>query len=156
MGQKKWNCELTSNPPDRQVRLQSRNDSTITYDTLVRAGISCTSAFVPESSFAAVTGSTGNGPPLAKCSRGMKIQPDVYFSLHDSSPVSPTSISPRHPQTDYIEGRLRRVDHSRRGTGCGDLVYFVCRSRLSSRVHRKGQDCGNDLRWYTTYLFPAC
>ncbi|KAF5386521.1 hypothetical protein D9757_005936 [Collybiopsis confluens] len=51
---------------------------TITYDTLVRAGVDCKSAFVHNDEF--VT------PPAAKGSRGIKIVPDVYFEPADSGP----------------------------------------------------------------------
>ncbi|KAG1815112.1 class I glutamine amidotransferase-like protein [Suillus subaureus] len=48
---------------------------TITYDTLVRAGIECTSAFVPRG--LSPYGSSDTSPPLAVCSRRVKILPDV-------------------------------------------------------------------------------
>ncbi|KAF5348439.1 hypothetical protein D9757_012781 [Collybiopsis confluens] len=51
---------------------------TITYDTLVRAGVDCKSAFVHNDEF--VT------PPAAKGSRGIKIVPDGYFEPADSGP----------------------------------------------------------------------
>ncbi|ETW75947.1 hypothetical protein HETIRDRAFT_436865 [Heterobasidion irregulare TC 32-1] len=53
---------------------------TIIYDTLVRAGIICTSAFVPSDASAADTDARIS-PPFAKGSRGIRIQPDTYFSL---------------------------------------------------------------------------
>jgi protein DJ-1 len=62
---------------------------TITYDTLVRAGISCTSAYVP-SDFTAQTPSSITSSPTnqvsstpiipVKGSRGIRILADVYFS----------------------------------------------------------------------------
>ncbi|KAG6832191.1 hypothetical protein H0H87_002301 [Tephrocybe sp. NHM501043] len=53
---------------------------TITYDTLVRAGVATTSAFVHEEGIA-----TSQSPPFAKGSRGINIMPDTYLS-HDCGP----------------------------------------------------------------------
>ncbi|KAL0946042.1 hypothetical protein HGRIS_012316 [Hohenbuehelia grisea] len=50
---------------------------TITYDTLVRAGVSCTSAFVADQADAPKSAPVS--PPLAKGSRGINIQPDTYL-----------------------------------------------------------------------------
>ncbi|KAF9453371.1 DJ-1 [Macrolepiota fuliginosa MF-IS2] len=64
---------------------------TITYDTLVRGGIIATSAYVstpptsPSTSTATTVAAGGQGqvtlinPPTAKCSRGVRILPDIYF-----------------------------------------------------------------------------
>ncbi|KAJ7594367.1 DJ-1 [Mycena floridula] len=54
---------------------------TITYDTLVRAGITCQSAFVSESNAA-----TCVNPPFAKCSRGINIMPDLYLGANSCGP----------------------------------------------------------------------
>ncbi|KAJ8522412.1 hypothetical protein ONZ45_g1001 [Pleurotus djamor] len=54
---------------------------TITYDTLVRSGVTCTSAFVPASG----AGSSAS-PPFAKGSRGINIQPDRYFEKAHCEP----------------------------------------------------------------------
>ncbi|KIP03548.1 hypothetical protein PHLGIDRAFT_94627 [Phlebiopsis gigantea 11061_1 CR5-6] len=56
---------------------------TITYDTLVRAGVSCASAYVP------AEGDTDGGfsnPPAARGSRGINILPDMYFSPQECTP----------------------------------------------------------------------
>ncbi|TFK91634.1 DJ-1 [Polyporus arcularius HHB13444] len=55
---------------------------TITYDTLVRAGVSCTSAFVSSEK------RDGNeqNPPFAHGSRGINILPDTYFSPQAATP----------------------------------------------------------------------
>ena len=50
--------------------------STIAYDTLVRAGIQCTSAYVKP---LGINDDSAN-PLVAECSRGMKIIPDVALS----------------------------------------------------------------------------
>jgi protein DJ-1 len=59
--------------------------STITYDTLVRAGIECTSAFVPKG--LSPYGSSDTSPALAICSRQVKILPDVTLDPLDAGPV---------------------------------------------------------------------
>ncbi|KAI0071527.1 DJ-1 [Panus rudis PR-1116 ss-1] len=58
---------------------------TITYDTLVRAGVSCTSAYVSALDPTESTNSYTN-PPFAKGSRGINILPDSYFSPQDGTP----------------------------------------------------------------------
>lgn len=74
--------------------LQSESDvlimfiSTITYDTLVRAGISCTSAYVvadstlspPSTAPATASGAVPSSPVVARGSRGIRILPDTSFS----------------------------------------------------------------------------
>jgi hypothetical protein len=68
--------------------------STIVYDSLVRADISCTSAFVPVDDRDSNSGQSVAGPtsiPLAICSRGIVIRPDtVLGSDLDQAPVSPS------------------------------------------------------------------
>lgn len=62
--------------------------STITYDTLVRGGVSCTSAFVPDSE-------SSPGENKAKCSRGLVVTPDtILASVENSAVVSATSGQP--------------------------------------------------------------
>jgi len=57
---------------------------TITYDTLVRAGVACTSAYVAADSD---TDSTHQASPsFAKGSRGINILPDSYFSPQAHTP----------------------------------------------------------------------
>ncbi|KAI1798008.1 DJ-1 [Ganoderma leucocontextum] len=58
---------------------------TITYDTLVRAGASCTSAFV-SSEERQGENTYENNPPFAKGSRGINILPDTYFSPQHATP----------------------------------------------------------------------
>lgn len=59
--------------------------STITYDTLVRAGIECTSAFVPKG--LSPYGSSDTSPALAVCSRQVKILPDITLDPLNAGPV---------------------------------------------------------------------
>ncbi|KAK7047283.1 hypothetical protein VNI00_006514 [Paramarasmius palmivorus] len=56
---------------------------TITYDTLVRAGIKCQSAFVPSKD----AGNLGTvSPPAVKGSRGINILPDTFFEPSGCGP----------------------------------------------------------------------
>ncbi|RDB17080.1 Glutathione-independent glyoxalase DJR-1.1 [Hypsizygus marmoreus] len=57
---------------------------TISYDTLVRAGVETTSAFVPDKS--EVVSERTTSPPFAKGSRGINIMPDTYFDPADCGP----------------------------------------------------------------------
>ena len=71
------------------------HDSTVTYATLVRAGVKTCSSYVPE-----ITGVLAEpehapaiSPPAAKCSRGVNILPDLYFDVGRSGPVGSHLIS---------------------------------------------------------------
>lgn len=64
-----------------------RISSTITYDTLVRAGVVCTSAFVADAQRQEDSASYESNPPFAKGSRGIRILPDTYFSPQACTPV---------------------------------------------------------------------
>ncbi|TFK31401.1 class I glutamine amidotransferase-like protein [Crucibulum laeve] len=55
---------------------------TIVYDTLVRAEVKTTSAFVPDTP----SPSHSISPPAAKGSRGIKIMPDIYFDNAECGP----------------------------------------------------------------------
>ncbi|GJE93761.1 DJ-1/PfpI family protein [Phanerochaete sordida] len=55
---------------------------TITYDTLVRAGVSCASAYVA----AEGADASSTSPPFARGSRGINILPDMFFSPQDCTP----------------------------------------------------------------------
>ncbi|KIP03547.1 hypothetical protein PHLGIDRAFT_235048 [Phlebiopsis gigantea 11061_1 CR5-6] len=54
-----------------------------TFTTLVRAGIPCTSAYVPENP---AEREPSDRPPLARCSEGIHILPDTFFSAEDCTP----------------------------------------------------------------------
>jgi putative intracellular protease/amidase len=78
MEQKKWNC--TPSLFSQYICLANDNIlSTITYDTLVRAGISCTSAYVTSDSSAPGAGAVPTPVLACKGSRGIKIVPDASF-----------------------------------------------------------------------------
>lgn len=57
---------------------------TITYDTLVRAGVECTSANVQ--SGGPLYGSASTSPALVVCSRGVKILPDITLQPLNAGP----------------------------------------------------------------------
>ncbi|KAG8216508.1 class I glutamine amidotransferase-like protein [Butyriboletus roseoflavus] len=79
MARKRWNCEaLVAHPTRTDIR------STITYDTLVRAGVECTSANVQ--SGGSPYGSVGTSPALVVCSRGVKILPDTTLQPLNAGP----------------------------------------------------------------------
>jgi len=65
------------------------HDSTVTYDTLVRAGVKTCSSYVPEiwGVLADAEHAPAISPPAAKCSRGVSILPDLYFDVGRSGPV---------------------------------------------------------------------
>ncbi|KAI0340402.1 DJ-1 [Trametopsis cervina] len=72
---------------------------TITYDTLVRAGVSCTSAYVPAET---IDGAGYTSPPFAKGSRGINILPDTYFS--------PQAAAPEHYDLLVIPGGAKGAE----------------------------------------------
>jgi protein DJ-1 len=55
----------------------------ITFDTLVRGGITCKSAFVQDQD---VPPTIGLAPVVAKCSRGVNILPDINFVESECGP----------------------------------------------------------------------
>ncbi|TFK25419.1 DJ-1 [Coprinopsis marcescibilis] len=56
---------------------------TITYDTLVRAGVKTTSAFIPADASSFIRSIS---PPVAKGSRGINIMPDTYLDAAECGP----------------------------------------------------------------------
>lgn len=88
MAQKKWNCTLCVFLFFYLKNIyQSTIESTITYDTLVRAGVNTTSAFVPDL-FSPRGAESRVNPLAAKGSRGINILPDIYLELSLCGPVS--------------------------------------------------------------------
>ncbi|THV04783.1 class I glutamine amidotransferase-like protein [Dendrothele bispora CBS 962.96] len=75
--------------------------STITYDTLVRAGVSVQSAFVPDT----INLSKPASPPAVKGSRGIRILPDLYFEAANSGPAVPLTATSTlcycHPKSQF-------------------------------------------------------
>lgn len=85
MEPRRWSCTHFS-PDLLKAKLRLELCSTITYDTLVRAGASCTSAFVSNEERQGEN-TYENNPPFAKGSRGINILPDTYFSPQHATPV---------------------------------------------------------------------
>ncbi|KAG2041082.1 DJ-1 [Suillus americanus] len=85
---------------------------TITYDTLVRAGIECTSAFIPRS--LSPYGSSDTSPPLAVCSRQVKILPDVT--------LDPLAAGPEKYDALIIPGGMGGAVTMARSTEVQNLV----------------------------------
>lgn len=69
-------CTLGQNTNATAARIIVPRVSTITYDTLVRGGIACTSAFVPDREGEPTQTKEGEGL-VATCSRGVRITADV-------------------------------------------------------------------------------
>lgn len=103
MEQKKWNCTLLFNNKKHFTLAPIPCWSTITYDTLVRAGVNTTSAFVPDI-FSDCGAETRVSPPAAKGSRGINIMPDIYFELSLCGPVSPIILlsSTNHTNPSFL------------------------------------------------------
>jgi protein DJ-1 len=80
---------------------KSTIESTITYDTLVRAGVNTTSAFVPDI-FSPRGAESRVNPLAAKGSRGINILPDIYLELSLCGPVSL-----RHPPFSSLPSIMR-------------------------------------------------
>ncbi|KAF5313473.1 hypothetical protein D9611_008619 [Ephemerocybe angulata] len=77
--------KLSNRMPSALVLLADGTEEmefTITYDTLVRAGITTQSVYVLTPSF----GSTNISPPVAKGSRGINIMPDSYLDATACGP----------------------------------------------------------------------
>ncbi|KAF8805592.1 DJ-1 [Phlegmacium glaucopus] len=106
---------------------------TITYDTLVRAGVNTTSAFVPDL-FSTSGVESRISPPAAKGSRGINILPDVYFELSLCGPdkydllVIPggakgAETMSKHPSVQEL---VRRYIQQ------GKLVGMICAGSLAA------------------------
>ena len=96
MERKRWNCKRPQSIVLPRFTIDARS-STITYDTLVRAGVACTSAFVSDEARQENAGKYELNPPFAKGSRGINILPDSYFSPQEATPVSAKPSTTRPP-----------------------------------------------------------
>ncbi|KAF8838922.1 DJ-1 [Paxillus ammoniavirescens] len=85
---------------------------TTTYDTLVRAGVECTSANVQ--SGGSPYGSVGTSPALVVCSRGVKILPDTT--------LQPLQAGPDKYDALVIPGGLKGAEALSRSTEVQTLV----------------------------------
>lgn len=78
---RQWNRRdgVVSRPESNHNYSLTKTISTIVYDTLVRAGVTCTSAFVTSPA------QPETGPDVAQCSRGVRVVPDISLSQLSSS-----------------------------------------------------------------------
>ncbi|KAI6104403.1 class I glutamine amidotransferase-like protein [Pisolithus sp. B1] len=113
---------------------------TITYDTLVRAGVECTSANVQ--SGGSPYGTVGTSPALVVCSRGVKILPDTT--------LQPLEAGPDKYDALVIPGGLKGAETLSQSTevqtlvreyfDAGRIVAMICageHSRIDLRSHPK-------------------
>ncbi|RDX54749.1 DJ-1 [Lentinus brumalis] len=103
---------------------------TITYDTLVRAGVSCTSAFVSNEE------RDGNeqNPPFAHGSRRINILPDTYFSPQAATPDKyDLLVIPGGAKGAETISRSSPVQHLvRRYLEDGKFVGMICAGSLAA------------------------
>jgi len=114
---------LSNNPEEKAHRMSKKAliliadgteemEFTITYDTLVRAGVECTSANVQSSG--SPYGSVGTSPALVVCSRGVKILTDT--TLH------PLNAGPDKYDALIIPGGLKGAETLSQSTEVQTLV----------------------------------
>ncbi|RPD65739.1 DJ-1 [Lentinus tigrinus ALCF2SS1-7] len=107
---------------------------TITYDTLVRAGVSCTSAFVSNGNMQESIGSYEKNPPFAKGSRGINILPDTYFSPRAATPdkYDLLVIPGGAKGAETISGSSAVQHLVREYLEAGKLVGMICAGSLAA------------------------
>ncbi|KAF9011768.1 class I glutamine amidotransferase-like protein [Cyathus striatus] len=106
---------------------------TITYDTLVRGGLTTTSAFVPEAS-STTTGAIS--PRAAKGSRGINIMPDVYLDPTICGPdkydllVIPGGAkgADTMSKSEVVQGLVRRYLEQKK------FVGMICAGSLAAKT----------------------
>ncbi|KAI6139614.1 class I glutamine amidotransferase-like protein [Pisolithus thermaeus] len=98
---------------------------TITYDTLVRAGVECTSANVQ--SGGSPYGAVGTSPALVVCSRGIKILPDTT--------LQPLEAGPDKYDALVIPGGLKGAETLSQSTEVQTLIVaMICAGSLAART----------------------
>lgn len=107
---------------------------TITYDTLVRAGVECTSANVQ--SGGSPYGTVGTSPALVVCSRGIKILPDTT--------LQPLEAGPDKYDALVIPGGLKGAETLSQSTevqtlvreyfDAGKIVAMICAGTLAAKT----------------------
>jgi protein DJ-1 len=118
-------------------RLKYASCSTIAYDTLVRAGVSVTSVFVPTAS------SSQSTAGVATCSRGIRITPDASLEPSNLGPdkhdilvvpggakgaetMSSNSVVQQLVKRYYEQGKLvGMICAGERVVKCGDEWYHL-------------------------------
>ncbi|KAI0938605.1 hypothetical protein AcV5_000246 [Taiwanofungus camphoratus] len=108
---------------------------TIAYDTLVRAGVACTSAYVSADDDSA---QDTTSPPLARGSRGIRILPDTYFSPQASTPDNfDLLVIPGGAQGADTISKNSHVQHLVRAYLDHDnLVAMICAGALAALTSR--------------------
>ncbi|KAI0284615.1 class I glutamine amidotransferase-like protein [Russula aff. rugulosa BPL654] len=95
---------------------------TIVYDTLVRAGVTCTSAFV-------TSGQPETAPDAAQCSRGVRIVPDTSLSQLSSSNAGEYDaiIIPDYFSSSLVQSLVKNFYEK------GKLVGMICAASLVAK-----------------------
>ncbi|KAI0938588.1 hypothetical protein AcV5_000234 [Taiwanofungus camphoratus] len=108
---------------------------TIAYDTLVRAGVACTSAYVSADDDSA---QDTTSPPLARGSRGISILPDTYFSPQASTPDNfDLLVIPGGAQGADTISKNSHVQHLVRAyLDHNKLVAMICAGALAALTSR--------------------
>ncbi|KII91196.1 hypothetical protein PLICRDRAFT_89532 [Plicaturopsis crispa FD-325 SS-3] len=105
---------------------------TITYDTLVRAGVACTSAFISDKGITF----SGVDPPPAVGSRGIKIVPDAVLHLIDTSPfdllVIPGGAKGAETMARSTVVQKLVIDY----IAAGKLVGMICAGSMAALTSR--------------------
>ncbi|TCD67794.1 hypothetical protein EIP91_011922 [Steccherinum ochraceum] len=120
----------------------------ITYDTLVRAGIQCTSAYVSRDNTEESTDDEYQSGPYATCSRGVKIVPDTLFTP-DLTPdkydllIIPGGAAGANTisQNSVVQHLVREYINAKKYVGmiCAALESNLPRQRLTSHPSVKHQ-----------------
>ena len=131
-------CLCTRNQSQRRSLIELPS-STITFDTLVRAGVECTSAFV------APRGES-TASLVATCSRGVKLLPDAVLDPVIHGPVS-SQYSCLTSQRAFHSAQIRSLDYPRWSKRSRDTVGDRCCTMSDSGLPRGWKIRWDDLRW---------
>lgn len=104
--------------------------SNTTFTTLVRAGIPCTSAYVAEGPAAY---GPSDVPPPARCSEGIRILPDTFFSPEACTPDAfDLLVVPGGSKSSEIMAGSATVRQAvRRFLDAGRVVGMICAGSCS-------------------------
>ncbi|KAH9849618.1 DJ-1 [Lenzites betulinus] len=107
---------------------------TITYDTLVRAGVACTSAFVSDEMGEGHYVSYHSNPPYAIGSRGIRILPDTDFLPQNATPDKyDLLVIPGGAKGSETISRNSHVQHLvREYLQAGKFVGMICAGSLAA------------------------
>jgi protein DJ-1 len=136
MEQRRWNCKLLVNSTARHLDSSGSvpTPSVITYDTLVRAGVQCASAFVP----------TPDAPKThATCSRGVRIVPDMALDdVHDDalSRYDAIVVPGGAKGAETISGNARVQGLVKGFYDAGKVVGMICAGSLAAPASKLPKD----------------